>query len=398
MTAMAGKRTLAALGALAVLCLGIWWGGHPTDLPSFLRDAFVSNPHDVVIAEALNDIQHDYYHPIARTGLVDGALVGAVASLNDPYATYDTPGEYHAFNNPQPQQFSGVGITVSARPTGLVVESVLAGGPAMRAGMHAGDVIDAVGGRSVQSIGSARAVTTIRGRSGTPVTLGVRRGSRQLSFTLRRAVLSAPVVTPVVLSYKGLKLGLIFIPTFEVPGIHADVAQALQALLREHVKGIVVDLRDNGGGLVEEGQLVASMFIAHGVIVTTRGRSQPTQTIMATGNPIAPTIPLVVLVNQNTASTAEIVTGALKDHHRAVIVGTRTYGKGVFQEIRPLSNGGALQVTVGQYFLPDGENLGGTGLQRGGGITPNVTVSSGPNGKSDPQLDAAERLLAARAH
>ena len=159
MTAMAGKRTLAALGALAVLCLGIWWGGHPSDLPSFLRDAFVSNPHDVVIAEALNDIQHDYYHPIARTGLVDGALVGAVASLNDPFATYDTPGEYHVFNNPRPQQFSGVGITVSARPSGLVVESVLAGGPAMRAGMHAGDVIDAVGGRSVQSIGSARVVT-----------------------------------------------------------------------------------------------------------------------------------------------------------------------------------------------------------------------------------------------
>ncbi len=123
----------------------------------------------------------------------------------------------------------------------------------------------------------------------------------------------------------------------------------------------MLDLRDNRGGLVSEAQLVVSMFVAHGVIVPAR-RSQPTQTIGATGSPIAPAIPLAVLVNQDTASTAEIVTGALQDHHRAVVVGTRTYGKGVFQELRPLSNGGALDITVGQYYLPNGENLGGGGL------------------------------------
>ena len=175
------------------------------------------------------------------------------------------------------------------------------------------------------------------------------------------------------------------------------MAQALESLLAQHVKAVVLDLRDNGGGLVTEAQLVASMFISHGVIVTTRGRTQPTVTISATGHPIAPRIPMAVLVNGNTASAAEIVSGALQDHHRAVIVGTRTYGKGVFQEIRPLSNGGALDITVGQYFLPNGKNLGAGGLRRGAGITPNVIVTAPPSAKADPQLDAALRILAAKA-
>jgi carboxyl-terminal processing protease len=133
------------------------------------------------------------------------------------------------------------------------------------------------------------------------------------------------------------------------------------------------------------------------VIVTTRGRAEPTQTLDATGHPIAPTLPMAVLVNGDTASAAEIVAGALRDHRRAVIVGTHTYGKGVFQELRQLSNGGAIDITVGQYFLPDGENLGAGGLRRGGGIKPDVVVSAAPNAKSDPQLRAALAILAAKA-
>jgi len=139
------------------------------------------------------------------------------------------------------------------------------------------------------------------------------------------------------------------------------------------------------------------MFIAHGVIVTTRGRAEPTDTLDATGHPIDPSLPMAVLVNGDTASAAEIVTGALQDHHRAVVVGTHTYGKGVFQEIRPLSNGGAIDITVGEYFLPNGHNLGAGGLKRGAGITPNVIVTAQPTATSDPQLQAALRLLAAKA-
>ena len=396
---MNAKSTLKLLGVLAVLVVGIWWGGHPADLPGFLRSGFVANPHDAVISEALSDIQHDYFHPLSRNGLINGSIAGAVASLHDPYAAYDSPAQFSAFNNPKPDRFSGVGVDVDTTAAGLLVEIVFAQTPAAAAGIRDGDVITAVNGRTLVGLAAAASTDLIQGRAGTRVTLTVKRGGHRLTFTLKRAVIStqAPIVSDVATSYHGVAIGVIELPTFDVPGIHVQVAQALQSLLAQHIRAVVLDLRDNGGGLVTEAQLVASMFIAHGVIVTTRGRAEPTVTLDATGHPIAPAIPMAVLVNGDTASAAEIVAGALRDHHRAVIVGTHTYGKGVFQELRQLSNGGAIDITVGQYFLPDGENLGAGGLRRGGGIKPDVVVAAAPTAKSDPQLRAALALLAAKA-
>jgi carboxyl-terminal processing protease len=390
---------IKTVGVLVVLAVGIWWGGHPSDLPGFLRNAFVANPHDAVISEALSDIQQDYFHPVARSGLINGSIAGAVASLGDPYAQYQTPSEYSAFNNPKPQRFSGVGIDVNTKPAGLLVESVLSGTPASQAGIREGDLITAVDGHSLKGLAAGASTDLIRGRAGTSVTLAVTRGAKQLRFTLKREPISAPtqLVLDYVAVYHGVRIGYIELPTFDVPGIHVQFEQDLESLLRQHISALVLDLRDNGGGLVTEAQLIASMFIAHGVIVTTRGRAEPTSTIDATGHAIAPKIPMAVLVNGDTASAAEIVTGALQDHRRAVIVGTHTYGKGVFQEIQPLSNGGAIAITVGQYYLPDGENLGDGGLRRGGGIKPNVVVSAPPTARADPQLKAALALLAAKA-
>ena len=398
MRAGALKTTLIGLGAVAVLCLGIWWGGHPARLPTFLRNAFVANPHDAVIDEALSDIQNDWYRPTGRGPLINAAIAGAVASLGDPYAVYQTPQAFNSFNNPAPQQFSGVGIDVAPVHTGLLISGVLPRSPASGAGIRVGDVITAVNGRQVASIGSTAAIAMIRGRAGTRVALAVRRGKGTLAFSLTRRVISTPIVSDAVTSSHGVKLGIIYVPTFDVPGIHAEVAPDLRALLRAHVRGIVLDLRDNRGGLVTEAQLVTSMFLRKGVIVTTRARGEPSSVVRATGQVIAPTIPLVVLVNADTASASEIVTGALRDHHRATIVGTRTYGKGVFQEIIPLSNGGAVNITVGHYYLPDGENLGAGGLKRGPGIKPDVTVTQGPGSNGDPQLAKALAILAARAH
>jgi len=398
MRAMLTKRALAVLVPLALLCLGLWWGGHPSDMPSFLRSAFVANAHDVVIDEALSDIQSDYFHPVGRSGLVNGAIAGAVASLADPYAEYQTPHEYNDFNNPPSHPFAGVGIDVNPASGGLSVQEVIPGSPAAKAGVQPGDLITAVGGRSLHSLTSKRALALIRGRPGSKVTLAIRRGAHALTFRLTRRLISTPVVDASVQSSHGVRIGVIALPTFDVPGVHADVEQNLQLLLHQGVRGIVLDLRNNGGGLVTEAQLVVSLFLRSGVIVTTRGRSQAATTIRATGDVIAPRIPLAVLVNRNTASAAEIATGALQEHHRAIIVGTRTYGKGVFQEIRPLSNGGAIVVTVGRYYLPNGTNLGGTGLRRGPGIKPNVSVAAGPGAHGDPQLNAALAAVAAQAH
>ena len=157
----------------------------------------------------------------------------------------------------------------------------------------------------------------------------------------------------------------------------------------------MLDLRANGGGLVEEARLIASVFVSKGTIVSTRGRRQPSQTLTATGDAISPRVPAVVLVDHNTASAAEIVTAALQDHRRATVVGTHTFGKGVFQEEEPLSNGGALDITVGEYFTPDGRNLGGGGVKQGAGITPEVLVRNGVDGNHG--LEVALRTLAAKA-
>jgi carboxyl-terminal processing protease len=166
-------------------------------------------------------------------------------------------------------------------------------------------------------------------------------------------------------------------------------------VLSQGAQGLILDLRENGGGLLNEAVNVASVFIPDGTIVSTDGRAQPRQVYMAKGNALAPKIPMVVLVDQGTASAAEIVTGALQDRGRAKVVGTHTYGKGVFQEIEPLSNGGALDFTVGEYFTPSGRNLGGGGVRRGGGIKPNIYAFTKSTAKTDTALTVAEKTVAA---
>jgi carboxyl-terminal processing protease len=146
---------------------------------------------------------------------------------------------------------------------------------------------------------------------------------------------------------------------------------------------------------LDEAVLISSIFLPDGKVVSTKGRARPEHTYTATGGAISTKIPVVVLVNGRTASASEIVTGALQDRHRAKVVGTRTFGKGVFQEVERLSNGGALDITVGEYFLPSGRNLGGGGVKRGSGITPDVTANDDPKtARVDEGLDAALHALA----
>jgi carboxyl-terminal processing protease len=196
----------------------------------------------------------------------------------------------------------------------------------------------------------------------------------------------------------GQKVGWVALEEFN-SGAHGEVRVAIDRLLKQGARGLVFDLRDNGGGLVEEAQLVASAFLPEAaVIVTTRGRTQPTETLMATGSPIPTRVPLAVLVNRATASAAEIVTAALQDHKRATVVGTHTFGKGVFQEVTQLPNGGALKITVGEYFTPNGRNLGGGGIREGAGIAPDLSVRAQRVPGRDPTLDAGLRAVAAKLH
>ena len=400
-----------------LLVLGVWLGGHPEDLPKFARGStFEANHQTQVVDEALSRIASDYYRPIPKSQLANTSIAGAVASLNDRFSHYLTPKEFHEFNSPP--SFTGIGVVVSPEHRGLAIARVFDTSPAKRAGLQAGEVIVAVNGRKLAGLSADAATSLIKGPPGTEVALGILRpmavaisahpasssssGSHPASpahgttrtVRITRAVISEPVVASETRTVHGVKLGVVELASFS-PESHGEVATAVEKELHEGVRGLVFDLRANGGGLVEEARLIASLFIAHGTIVSTRGRTQPSETITATGHPLAPTIPMVVLVDHNTASSSEIVTAALQDHRRATIVGTHTFGKGVFQEEEPLSNGGALDITVGEYFTPNGRNLGGGGVKQGAGITPEVPLAN--NVIDTPQgLDVALETLAAK--
>jgi carboxyl-terminal processing protease len=226
------------------------------------------------------------------------------------------------------------------------------------------------------------------------VTLTVRSGNHSRVVTVKRADITVPVASSRLVHVHGHKIGVVQLTSF-TEGSGSEVRAQVDKMLHQGAEGLILDLRENGGGLLEEGVNVASIFIPDGTIVSTKGRSQPRQVYLAKGGAISTKIPLVVLVDHGTASAAEIVTGALQDRGRAKVVGTHTYGKGVFQEIDPLPNGGALDFTVGEYFTPNGRNLGGGGVHRGAGITPNVYANTPLGAKVDLALQKAEQTVSA---
>ncbi len=374
------RRVIYVLVAMLpiLLIVGVWWGGHPEDLPSFARSGLEAHAETRVVDEAIERISSDYYRPVGTGSLTNASVAGAVASLHDRFSHYLTPKEFHDFD--EPPTFTGIGVEVQPEKRGLLIARVFDSSPAARAGLQSGESIVGVNGRSIAHVSPDASRARIVGPPGTDVTLSIERHAGHgdaRTVRLTRATISEPVVASATQTVHGIKLGVVALATFS-PGSHGEVREAVEhELHHEGARGIVLDLRDNGGGLVEEAQLIASIFIQHGTIVTTRGRTQPTQTLSAVGDAISPQVPVVVLVDGNTASASEIVTAALQDHHRATVVGTHTFGKGVFQEEMPLSNGGALDITVGEYFTPNGRNLGGGGIRQGAGVDPEVLVAHG---------------------
>ena len=392
---------LAALAVLLPILLvaGLWLGGHPEDLPGFLRSAFVADHQTRVVDEAIQRIAKDYYRPIPTSRLDSASIAGAVASLGDRFSHYLSPGEYREFSSPP--HFTGIGVSVGSERRGLLIARVFNSSPAARAGLKPGDLILTVDGRKLEGLSAETATALIKGLPGTDVLLGVEppraHGARHAgvhSVKITRAVVSEPVVESRSETVHGAKLGVVALASFS-PGAHAEVREAVEKELHAGDRGIVLDLRANGGGLVEEAQLIASIFIARGTIVSMHGRTQPSEVLTASGGAIPASIPVVVLVDGDTASSAEIVTAALQDHHRATVVGTHTFGKGVFQEEEELSNGGALDITVGEFFTPDGRNLGGGGIKQGAGVIPEVLVPHGVD--TEHGLDVALNTLAAKA-
>jgi carboxyl-terminal processing protease len=393
------RFSLALVLALAmpfVLALGIWLGGHPQWLLDPVADLLVGSPDRRVTLEALDTLHDKYYREVPEGALSDAAIAGAVRHLDDRFSAYLSDKEYHLFQNSLDNAFEGIGTTVRGVSGGLRIETVYPSSPAERAQLKPGDLVVEADGRKLAGLSEAAATALIKGRAGTTVTLRIRRGDKTITKRVTRAKITVPVVSSKIANAGGQRAAYVALSTFGPRTAHVEVAAALKRLIRRGAKGVVLDLRRNGGGLVSEAQQVASMFLSDGVIVTTKGRAVESQTLKALGNPIVPDLPMVVLVDRGTASASEIVAGALQDRKRASLVGTRTFGKGVFQEVMPLDNGGALDMTVGQYFLPSGRNLGGPGTKPGSGITPNVAARDDPKTTRDEALDKALDVLAGK--
>lgn len=392
---MSSKRQPLIVGLVVLLpvllVFGVWLGGHPSDLPGFARKAFVANHETLVVDEAIERVAHDYYRPVSQSSLSSASIAGMIASLHDPYSTYLSPKEFTTFD--QPSSFAGIGVVIDPKTRGLEIIRVFNASPAERSGLKTGELIVAVNGRVLHGVPVDTSTALIKGPPGTDVRLTlISPHARAHNVTVTRATISEPVVASQMRVVHGVKLGWVYLATFS-EGSAGEVRTAVDKLLKRGARGLVFDLRANGGGLVSEARLIASIFIQSGTIVTTRGRAQPTIVLSAVGDAIPAHVPMVVLVDRDTASASEIVTAALQDHHRATVVGTHTYGKGVFQELDPLSGGGAIKITVGEYFTPNGRNLGGGGVKEGAGITPEVSVPAGVDGEHGLQV-ALHTLLA----
>jgi len=312
------------------------------------------------VQEAFTKILTESVDPPSEKALTRGAIKGMVEVLRkheDPYAFFYTPSGYRSFQELTTGRFSGIGVWLKQKGGDLEIVSVLPATPAQKAGLHRGDVIRSIDGARVAEMSSDDAVALIKGPEGTEVSLRVERGARDMSFTLTRAEIELPNLISKTIDGDLGYIRLFGFARGAADQIHAEVA----GLLKDGVRGVVLDLRDNGGGLFQEAVGVASTFIEDGEIVTYRQRSEGDIVYDAEGDAFED-LPLVVLVNEGTASASEIVAGALQDRERAMIIGTTTYGKGSVQEVVPLTDSSALKLTIAAYFTPNGNDINGSGI------------------------------------
>ena len=388
-------RAAVAFTTAIVVCLlgGLWLGGHPTHLPPFLRDAFVGGEAGLSV-EATEEIEDNYWRKVSGEELSNDSLQGMARGLrrryHDRFSEYFSPESLERFNESISGRFTGIGLEVTEAKRGLRATHVFKGSPAEKGGIEAGEVIVSVDGESIAGLSSEEATAKIKGPEKTEVTIGVLdpKSGKVRELHLVREQISLPVATSRLERRGGRKLGYVHLAAFS-EGSSELLRKQVEKVEGEGAEGLVLDLRENGGGLLEEAVLSASIFLPKGEVVTeTKSRTQGHAVYKTVGENL-PAKPLVMLVDRDTASAAEILTAALADDAEATVVGTRTFGKGVFQQEFDLSNGGAFKLTVGEYFTPDGVNLA-----ESHGIHPDVKVRDNPATRRDEALERALDVLA----
>lgn len=390
------RVTIVIFGLVAALLAGVYIGANPnTPVVGTLKDAVSPDKTEISTEQARELIETEFYREVDAGKLTDGELSGMVKSLKDPYSHYFNSEQNKAFEQAISGKYSGVGMAVNRHDKGLLVTFVYDGSPAGRAGVQRGDVITEVNGKSIAGVSADAAVTKIKGPEGTKVTLTVRRpvrsGSKKLGdekqYKLQRKQIEIPVATGELARRDGRKIGVILLAGYtETAG--AAVAREIEKLEKKGADSYVLDLRGNGGGRLDQAVAVTSLFLTDGLIVATDGRSRSRQEYDAIKGAAMTADPLVVLVDKGSASASEITAGALKFRDRALVVGTNTFGKGVFQEVTELKNGGAISLTVGRYVLPGDHFITKRGL------APDLRVEDDPKTERDEALDASYKALA----
>ncbi|MEO6713044.1 MAG: S41 family peptidase [Mycobacteriales bacterium] len=333
-----------------------------------------------VLDEAATRISSEAAGAASREALERAAIEGMLASLGDKYASYYGEAQFADFQRALEGRYTGIGVWLARVGGQLQVTSVLPGSPAGNAGVLPGDEIVSLDGTPIADRSVSQVVTAMRGDVGTTLRIGVRRGANAQQVVVRRAAVQS---NDVVVDHPDRDVTRIQVFAF-TKGVGRQVRAAVQQARDRRVRGIVLDLRGNAGGLLHEAVETASAFLSDGLVVTYRGRGVADQRydVVSGGNTDTT---LVVLVDGGTASAAEVVAGALQDRDRAVIVGTRTYGKGSVQQPIKLADGTAIEITVARYYTPSGRSVDGVGIR------PDIDVA--PSVDSDVALDRAVDVL-----
>ena len=316
-----------------------------------------------LFGDVLGIVEQAYVVPVDDKKLIEAALQGMMGAL-DPHSNYLPPEGYGELRERTEGQYSGVGLTISSEGGLVKIISPMDGGPAARAGVNAGDVISAIDGQNASGLTVSQVSDKLRGAVGTSVKVTfLRDGEEPREVTLTREVIRIESVTGRV---EG-EFGYLRISTFN-ENTGRELTETITRLKRENpaIKGYVLDLRNNGGGLLDAAISVSDAFLERGEIVSQRGRkADQIQRYAATAGDLTNGLPLVVLINYGSASASEIVAGALKDHQRATVVGLTSFGKGSVQTVIPLRNGadGALSITTARYYTPSGASIQKIGIE-----------------------------------
>ncbi len=341
------------------------------------------------VIELRQEIDHRYVRDVGEAELRDAALRGMLSVL-DEFSVYIPPQNAEAFNLDLQGNFHGVGILVDRQDEagGLLIIRPIEESPAALAGIRPGDRVVAVDGEDITALTQDQIIEKIQGPLGSLVTLTVERGAgdalRRLDLSMPRAEIATPVLDGYRRDENGqavfwvdpdapVKLGYIRLSRFTRESA-ARTAALVASLHEQGMRGLILDLRSNPGGLLDEATWLADLFIDSGVIYSKRGAHSPEEIRYASPQPAAPDFPMVVLVNELSASASEVLAGALSDHERAVIVGTRTFGKGSVQDVIRMSNDGELKLTTAHYYLPSGRLVHRTPGSEDWGVVPDVEV------------------------